>query len=254
MLLRPRFRRPLVLWPALVLGLSWLSMLPAHAQDGGTTVRVVVRAAATGAPVAGALVSAAGRGLQGTTNARGVVRLVGLATGEQWIRARYLGYATTTERVFVSAGEPAEVRLDLQVQPIRLAEVRVRARRSILQINGFEDRRRSGFGTFITREQIARMQPRLLSDVLRRAGGMQLTPSGTGGMARASSRGNRVVTGSCPIQYYVDGTMTMSFEVDNIPPRDVEGLEIYKGAASIPAAYNKGSALCGVILIWTRID
>lgn len=244
--------RPRLLRVGLLLGLALSSTDPAYPQGTDTAVRVVVRGADTGAPLVGALVSTAGLGLQGITDAAGVVRLVGLPAGEQSIRAQYLGYAPVTVRVFLDPGEPAEVRLELPVQPIRLAEIRVRARRSDLETRGFENRRRAGLGTFVSRDQIARMQPRFLSDVLRRVAGMQLTPSGGVGMSRASSRGVGMVHRTCPIQYYVDGTMTMPLQVDNIRPEDVEGLEIYKGPATIPIAYNKGTAICGVILIWTR--
>lgn len=58
--------------------------------------------------------------------------------------------------------------------------------------------------------------------------------------------------GRCPIQYYVDGTFVALFNIDEILPGDVEGMEIYRGAATIPAEYNKGTAICGLILIWTR--
>ena len=58
----------------------------------------------------------------------------------------------------------------------------------------------------------------------------------------------------CPIQYYVDGVATTGLNIDDVLPRDVEGLEIYRGSSEIPPSFNRGTALCGVIVIWTRID
>lgn len=181
-----------------------------------------------------------------------MLRLTGLAPGSHTIRARYLGYATGSADVQLTAGRSEALRLDLAVQPLELAEVRVQARRSLLETTGFNSRRTAGFGTFVTRDDIVRMQPRFLSDVLRRVAGMDLSSGRPGGSSRVRVRGTKVMMGSCPIQYYVDGTMAAYFNVDDVRPEDVAGLEIYRGAATIPPAYNKGTALCGVVLIWTR--
>src|SRR5690606_18296194 len=124
--------------------------------------------------------------------------------------------------------------------------------RSILFTNGFFERRGSGFGTFMTRQEIVAMRPRFMSDVLRRVAGINLVNSPYGGSSRASMRGAKTLA-SCPIQYYVDGAMTGMFNIDEVRPEDVEGLEIYRGAATIPPSFNKGSAMCGVIVIWTRV-
>jgi hypothetical protein len=36
------------------------------------------------------------------------------------------------------------------------------------------------------------------------------------------------------------------------PPRDLAGIEIYSGAATIPLQYKFGTTFCGVILLWTK--
>jgi hypothetical protein len=221
-------------------------------QSSETAVRVTVRAADTNRLLAGALVRARGIGMQGVTGPNGVAWLQGIQPGAHEIQARYLGYGTETLHVRVEPGRTMAVAFDLPIQPIRLAEVEVQVAAPILARNGFFDRRGSGFGTFITREQIERMRPRFLSDVLRRAGGISLTPS-VGGTSRARMRGASSLSRDCPIQYYVDGTMVAYFNIDEVTPSDVEGLEIYRGAATVPPAFNKGSAMCGVVVIWTRI-
>ena len=50
----------------------------------------------------------------------------------------------------------------------------------------------------------------------------------------------------------MDGTLTGNMLMDEVRPEDVEGLEIYRGAASLPPEFNKGSAMCGAVVIWTR--
>lgn len=221
-------------------------------QSTETGVRVTVRAADTNRPLAGALVRARGIGMQGVTGPNGVAYLQGIRSGAHEIQAGYLGYASETLHVRVEPGRTMPVVFDLPIQPIRLAEVQVPVSAPLLARNGFFDRRSSGFGTFVTREEIERMRPRFLSDVLRRTGGISLTPSSRG-TSTARMRGASSLSRDCPIQYYVDGTMVAYFNIDEVTPSDVEGLEIYRGAATIPPAFNKGSAMCGVVVIWTRI-
>ncbi len=97
------------------------------------------------------------------------------------------------------------------------------------------------------------MQPRFMSDVLRRVAGVSLQSTALGGTSRASMRGTKVL-GSCPIQYYIDGVPAIGFNIDDMPARDVEGMEIYRGASEVPPEFNRYTALCGVIVIWTRVD
>jgi len=39
---------------------------------------------------------------------------------------------------------------------------------------------------------------------------------------------------------------------DYVLPREVAGVEIYLGAASLPAEYGGADARCGAIVIWTK--
>lgn len=240
--------RPALL--ALLLALGWQA--EASAQDPTGTLQVTVRAADTRRPLVGAHITVGGVGIRGVTDQSGVARLSDLQPGSHQVSARYLGYSPASAVVVVGPDRAASLLLDLGVQPIQLAGVRVRARRTILHYNGFYDRRNAGQGTFLTRDEITRMQPRFMSDVLRRVAGTSLTPSRFG-TSSASFRGTKTL-GGCPVQYYVDGTQTFALNVDDVTPDDVEGLEIYRGAATIPAAYNRGTAVCGVVLIWTRLQ
>ena len=233
-----------------VVTLTLLGAAPALAQETADLV-VVVTAAETGKPLPGAQLRIQGTGIGASADNTGRVRLEGLLPGSRVVEARYLGYAPAWAAVRLGRGGTANLSLALRIQPVALAEVRVRSRRSLLQERGFHLRKASGFGTFITREQIERMQVRRLSDVLRRVAGLSLSSSSFGGVSRARSRGTKVL-GSCPIQYYLDGTLTSLYNVDEIQPSDIEGLEVYRGAATVPLEFNKGTAMCGVILIWTR--
>jgi hypothetical protein len=222
----------------------------AHAQSGTGTLEITVRSAFDERILAGAQVSVEGMGLAAVSNQFGVAYVVGIAEGARRIRVRYLGHGEANHFLVFGAGRTTRVMARLEPQPIPLAEVRVRAWRSVLVSSGFFERRDLGHGTFLTREEIQRSHPRLLSDVVRRVPGIDvasiLTPRST----------SRIRGGSptCRIQYFINGVMVQRYELDYMLPDDVEGMEIYKGAAAVPAEFNRGSASCGVILIWTRLD
>ncbi len=239
--------RPVRFLPLLALGFFYSPPL-AQAQDEVSALTVRVRAAHDLKPLSGAQVVVQGIGIGGATRPDGSITLFGLRPGTRTIEVRYLGYETQRAQVTLEAHRVSETRFDLAMQPIQLAEVRVRARASRLLRTGFYSRRSAGFGTFFTREQIQQMQPRQLSDLMRRVAGANVT-TGRAGLGTAGFRGAR---GSCPVQFYIDGTMASQYLIDEMRPQDVEGLEIYRGAATLPPEYNKGTAMCGVIVIWTR--
>ena len=51
--------------------------------------------------------------------------------------------------------------------------------------------------------------------------------------------------------YYIDGRLVHSF-ASTTPISDVQGIEVYRGAAEMPAEFTGDKAMCGVIAIWTR--
>lgn len=219
-----------------------------------STLEITVHAADGDRPLSGARVWVEGIGMRRVTDRDGFVRIESLPPGQRRVQVEYLGFAPLDEIVAFEPGRPTRIVARLNVQAIALAGVRVRARPSVLLSRGFFDRRRFGNGTFFTREDIEAMRPRYLSDVLRRVGGISVGTAAFGARPPAQIRGPSSIVRSCPIQFYIDGTLTAGFNIDDVTPGDVEGIEIYKGAATIPAVFNKGTAMCGVIVIWTRID
>jgi hypothetical protein len=59
----------------------------------------------------------------------------------------------------------------------------------------------------------------------------------------------------CPPAYFLDGLFMSNFNIDDVSPRDVEGVELYAGFAGLPQEFAKqmGVQACGVVVIWTRI-
>jgi TonB-dependent Receptor Plug Domain len=163
-------------------------------------------------------------------------------------------------------------------EPLPVAGVTARAAPAARSaaLRAFYDRARRGTGRFVTREDIERLNPFKLSDVLRGIPGVQVIPDGRGEQVRmAGSRGPlvgqsrepevpgiggvRPVNGEgvdCPVLYFVDGTPhTLSareYISELVAPSSVEGIEIYPRASEVPVQYQQRGHECGVILIWTR--
>ena len=120
----------------------------------------------------------------------------------------------------------------------------------------FEERRKRGFGHFITRRQIEDRHPLQMSDMMRLVPGTMLRPAGPGG--RSVLRFSRALIGGtrdCPPQYWVDGVMVYGFNIDDIMPSDIEGVEIYSGVSVVPPEFNnpRSTVACGLVVIWTRV-
>ena len=144
----------------------------------------------------------------------------------------------------------------------------------------FMERQRYGIGKFITREQLAKAEggTRQTGDVIAMVPGVRVrrgnnkiwVASGravsAGGCAFCRSTGLHpidVAAGARPACYmdvYLDGILVFDsrypqnglFDVNQLRPEAIEGIEVYTSAAQIPAKYNRRASGCGVLLIWIR--
>lgn len=220
------------------------------AQQGGRVVGVIT-SQATGQPVAGALILVHSTHHTSRADSLGRFRLDSLGTGQRSLEARAIGYEPESLSVMLSEG--IAVRLSVALRPVvqRLPGVSVdedalAARDGRMQ--GFWRRRSAGFGKFLTRSDIERRDARESRDLLRGIPGLRLVGDRVT-MTTGTSR-------SCVVQYYVDGLHVVSPSLEVLAqfrPRDLEGLEVYRGPAETPLEFSRGGAECGVIAIWTRV-
>lgn len=59
----------------------------------------------------------------------------------------------------------------------------------------------------------------------------------------------------CVVPVVVDGIRREgSYEVDEIDPKEIHGIEIYSGIGAIPPEFSSMSknSWCGIVVIWTR--
>ena len=115
---------------------------------------------------------------------------------------------------------------------------------------GFTSRQKSGAGYFLDPDQIQRLHPQRLTDILRNVPGLRIGYSPQGEVV-SSTRG---MGGGC-VLYYVDGMSWMSQEPGDINMfvngNEVAGAEIYQ-SGNAPAQYSRGMQDCTTIVLWTK--
>lgn len=253
---------------ALTLAASLIAVpATAIAQDSASIPPVSTSGSLTGivttmedAPVARARVGIAGNATYALSGDNGAFRVDRLNPGRHSLEVRMIGYAQTVIPIEIRSGQTARVHVILLAEPVALDTVKVTARpREPLtpQMRDFEARRARGGGKFFTRAEIAAMQARVFTDILRRAPGLAVfpIPGQQGGFA---AHGTRVgAARACPVLFFMNGSplaLPPDVAINNfIAPEDVAGIEVYT-ASQIPPQFNSAlhGARCGVVVIWMR--
>jgi len=146
-------------------------------------------------------------------------------------------------RVTVTMSKPARI-LDPVVVTATAAEG--------LERVGFNSRKRTASGTFITSDDVLKRAPNLLSDVFRGVPGIRVEPVGNEYQIVSA----RNVMGGC-VKYFVDGAPWEAMfpgDVDRLyPPQEIAGIEVYPSGSSVPAQFQQaGQSACSAIVIWSR--
>jgi hypothetical protein len=209
--------------------------------------------------VAGAQARAGGAAEFRPASDDGKLRLVDLPTGTRPIDVRAIGYESATVSVDLLAGrEVAQtVRLSRNVVPL-LDTVRIVGARPYRDLTGFEERRRRGFGYYMTNAEIEKRLASRFTDLVRRFPGVRVIVPGGGGppmvVSMRASRGNFAQSGvrsQCPLSVFVDDIPLAGTDLDAaINPAYIRGIEVYPGSAGVPPKY--GASACGTVLVWTR--
>ena len=189
--------------------------------------------------------------------------------GTYRLRVEALGYRSlTTAPVAVPATSVITLELRLARDAIVLDPLRiVTLRREPPFMQDVRRRHSRGFGRLITREQLDERLGSRLQDVLRDTG-LWITEMGTdsGPLTPLVTARLRGLPGgrSCFADLYLNGVRQYGVEQDpqdswprvqelfQFRPTDIEAIEIYRGAAEVPAEYSGSSAQCGVVAMWLR--
>lgn len=259
--------------PALRLAtLLFACAMAVRAQPSYRLVSVRVTDEGTQAPLPGVRVTVDGLADRDwTTDAQGSVLLAVPRGARAVLQVRRIGYAPATVPSPASSDSSAvAVVLRRAVQLLDTSRVLGENRSEFLA--GFESRRARGNGaaTFITRADIEKRMSIRTIDIVRRAVGTRVIDS-SGVLLVASSRGSKPVFGAlgsgkasaksgddlapCVFRVAVDGNMReWGFSLDEIDPKEIHGIEVYPGPATIPVQFGglRKDAACGMIMIWTR--
>ena len=240
------------------------SLVATNASDSAAsrqfvgTARLVGTVTTRGRPVAGARLTVLGTtGHEVRSDSAGAFTMVALPGGSQTVQALTIGSAPTRQIVDLVPGTTSRVAIALDPNAVALAPVSVTGLRSKVATNGFEERRRSGLGHFVSREEIDRSRPINISDTFRFFPGVQVTRVQFGSVVTfARSGGFGKHANGCFPQYFVDGSrvyVDVYMPIDDwVRPTEVESVELYPGAAGVPAFARGSDAGCGTIVIWTR--
>lgn len=238
----------------IIVGLAGFLALPPRAGAQRRTGVVVGQVKdPAGAAIPDVEITAIGNAATVRSDTAGEFTLAGVPAGSVELSFRRLAFEPVHLALAVQPDDTTEVEVTLSVVAQRLKGVLVLAdadRRRILE--AFEARKKMGVGYFITRADIVKRNPMMLSDMVRMVPGAHLVPTNFGRIALRFARTGR---NDCPPQFYVDGVPVSNFSIDEMPPGDVEGMELYPGAAGVPPEYNRvqSTVSCGTVIIWTRI-
>ncbi|MBK6306558.1 MAG: TonB-dependent receptor plug domain-containing protein [Gemmatimonadetes bacterium] len=233
--------------------LACLTASPAFGQQGevGTGgVKGLVRDS-SGTPVEGAQVSVTGAPIRGESGVGGEFLFAKATAGPMTIHVRRIGFLPESTTVNVLAGTTINAEFTLRRVVVALQPVVIMGRREITgRMAGFYQRQSRGHGHFITREQVEKRNPGNMTDLFRMIPGVRIDTRGFNTSVRF--RGAR-----CAPLTWMDGSPLYAgeFDLDSVDPRSFEGIEIYSGAASVPAEFQGNRSLssaCGTIILWSR--
>lgn len=217
---------------------------------GGTAVVRGVVVSDHKQPIPNARVEIAGRERGALTDSAGGFRLGDIPAGSQTLDVRALGYARLDAPVVLRAGTDTTVAFTLTSVGRLLDTMRVFGQRVYNRdSNGFERRKRRGLGHFLDQEDVARLHPSDVIQLLHHMAALRIMY--TSFERRVMMRG---INGPCEPELFVDGMRLPGDFLRDLDmvvrPSEILGIEVYDVGQAPPQYANFRS--CGTILIWTR--
>lgn len=202
-------------------------------------------------PLAGAVVRITD-GPFARANEFGEWMLVDAPAGTRMLEVRAVGYYPV-HRVVDVVPDAAPVRVALSTFKAMLDTVRITADRiADRHGSGFEERRQTGMGHFLTAQDIVKRGAIDVSDVFKNLPGVRMEYDTTGsiGITMRSSFGE-----FCAPTFYVDGLRMFSLSADElngmVNVKSVRAIEVYTDA-TVPMQFQQAMSGCGAIVIWTK--
>lgn len=236
-----------------------------------------------GFPVAAAEVSHQDGTARTMTDAAGRFRLTKLPAGVVWLLIRRPGYAPRTVIVDLRNRSLADTTVELPEIPFELPTLEVTSKfgkppkyAGTRKYDGFFERRKRGFGTFLSEEDIERRNAHRTAELLETVPGarVHLQPPGGVGSSVSFARCDELPP---KIAVFVDGVQlipqggfssgygsylplsrstkdkmqaTVVEMLDRVDPRSIAMMEVYRGLSQIPGEFQNDN--CAAIVIWTK--
>lgn len=269
-----------VLLAAVLLALA----VPLDAGAQGEIAGRVMVADSGRPPVAGAQASIARLRLTTTSDSSGRFRFRNVPPGAHLVVLRAIGFQAESSTVTMDFDEVVswEVTLKRATGTVLPERVVTAAGATVpAKLVEFTERQQLGIGRFISRDQLAKAEGgvRQTGDVISLVPGV-VVRRGSNKAWVASGRATSVKCAFCTftvseltkcdqaagarpacfMDVYLDGALIYDskhpenglFDINSVPPDHIGGIEVYTGAAQVPAKYNRTGGGCGVLLIWTR--
>jgi hypothetical protein len=260
--------------PASALAIVLASASPAMAQS---VLRGVVLVNVVETPIAGAEVALPALNLKATSDSSGKFQLTGIPAGNYVVTVRHLRFSPVSS--FLSFGKSDTVDTDMLLTAAKtvLPTVAVAESKPNAKMAAFEERRKNGFGHFLTEEDLKKTENGRLAEAMARLPGNHVLTGSTqaawmyGGRGVQSRSGSTLPSldrmdiakgakiGYCYAAVVLDGIYVYQgnpgetlFDINSIPLSEIAGVESYAGGASMPAMYNGTRSTCGLVIIWTK--
>lgn len=246
-----------------------------------------VLAASGRRPISNAEVVLPRLNLRAVTDSLGRYRIQNVPAGTHLVVTRAVGFRTDSTMTAFDGTEALVTEVMLEPRVTELPAVPVRATTPPVargKMVGYDERKALGAGHFIEHDVLEKEENHKLGDVLssRVPGltiyqGSELKAWAATGRAKKSNGctlcaarpGEETMDPAdkaagappaCYLDVYIDGVQVYNgqmrqmplFNLNSIPPGDIEAIEVYTGSSQIPAQYNKTAGMCGVMLVWLR--
>ena len=218
--------------------------------------------------------------LRTLTTGAGDFRLGAIKPGTYLVNIRALGFQPITVRLSFAEGDSLErdfLMLPSRVISIAGVNVTGKAESRNPKVAEFNRRRSMGIGSFVTQERIDSFPGKRLSNFMRELPGLKIQQgNSTNATWAVGTRGNGSILrmpsvsqmdvrrgarrGLCYSSVYLDGVRVYGgnpeealFDIDQLDPKMIAGIEYFASAAQTPPELNATSAgTCGTVVIWTR--
>jgi hypothetical protein len=254
-------------------GLSSLTIALTSATAQSTLIGTVSTDSAGKHPLVGVEVMMPSAHKSARTDSSGTYRIDGLAIGHYTVLVRALGYQPSVDSIAIDVADGTlhNVVLSALAQPLDTVRSKSRKVEYISPaLRAFEERRRAGFGHFLSDSVLRQFENQSLSQLTRRLPGTMLirsrnqtylastrksifTADGSLSAARGSGPPSR-----CFATVYFDGILIYDQKTSKTAPPNLDdyvvselaGIEYYGGEAAPPPQFRQSG--CGLLLLWTR--